>query len=159
MKKIYILPMLILILAACTQFDMKFQPTQDLKANYPHSVKDQNLAIYYKTVKGSDEKTVVQMAVQNIGNIYMSNLTINYDDCCQALHQGPGSYLYKNLGNLKNRAHKTMSISIPSSDVKIVTLDYTFIPVTEDAFLKQNNEYTPSVSEVIKSRIILYTGK
>jgi len=154
MKRIYILALMLLIIAGCTHTDMKFKPTQNLKANYSHSAKDENIAIYYNTIKGPGERTVLQMAIQNVANIYMSNFTINYE----TIQKGSGTYLYKNLGNLKNRAHKMMKIAIPSSSVKTVTLDYTFVPVTEDAFLLQNNDYTPSVSEVIKSKIILYIG-
>jgi len=134
---------------------MRFQPTSDLKNKYAHSSKDRNIAIYYN-VKDTAKGKAVMMAVQNIGKIYMQNLVINYDDCCQSLHKGPGTRTYKNLGNLKNKTHKTMTLNIPSKSVRTVNLDYTFTPVAEDSFLMKNDDYASSASQIIRGRIILY---
>lgn len=159
MKKLYIIPIFLMVLAGCAQFDMQFKPTQNLKSQYDQSSSDGTVTLYYNIKKSAAGQTFIQIAIQNTAKIYMKNLTINYDNCCQAISSGKNTYLYKNLGNLKNRAHKTMTLTIPSADVKTVTLDYSYVPVAEDSFLHQTSEYNAPVSEVIKNRIILYIGK
>jgi len=130
-----------------------------MKEKYDQSVKDKNIAIHYSTEK-TENGTVLRMAVQNIGNVYMKNLTINYDDCCQSIHKGPGTYNYKNLGNLKNRSNKTMTLNIASKDVESVKLNYSFTPVQEDSFLTANEASAAQMEpETINNNLILYIGK
>lgn len=161
MRKYILLPLLsVIFLAGCIQNTMRFEPTVELKDKYDQSSKDSHITIYYNVVK-SETESVLMMAVQNTGNIYMKNLTVNYDDCCQSQHSGPGVYNYKNLGNLKNRSHKTMSLKLPSSDVQTVRLKYSFTPVKEDSFLRAGGDTYASaqIAETIDSEIILYIGK
>lgn len=157
MRKLKLLPLLaVLLLAGCIQanFFPKFEPTVDLKDRYDHSVKDEHITVYY-SMKGN----VLHMAVQNTGNIYMQGLTVNYDECCQQQHKGPGAYNYKNLGNLKNRSYRNMDLMLPSKDVQTVRLKYSFTPVQEDSFMRTSENYQPQqAAEDISGSIVLYIG-
>jgi len=137
--------------------NMRFQPTAELKDRHAHSSKDSNIAIHYN-VQRSSGGTVFNMAVQNTARIFMKNLVINYDECCQAMHKGPGVYNHKNLGNLKNRSHKVMTLKVSDSKVKKIVLNYSFLPVQEDAFLKASGDSTRYFqAEPIKGSIVLFT--
>jgi len=135
---------------------MKFQPSAELKDKYDHSSKDKNVTIHYNVIKTKNINTL-DMAVQNTGSIYMSNFVINYDECCQNIPKGSGEYNYINLGSMKNRTYKTMKLKLPSADVKTVKLNYNFIPVQEDGFLKTTAGFEgSSESQKIDGTIIIY---
>lgn len=157
MKKLLLIPLALVILAGCMQMNMQFEPTVKLIDKYDHSVKDKNIAIYY-SVKNTPSGKMLNMAVQNVAKVYMRNLTINYDECCQTYKKGSGKYNFKNLGNLKNRSHKTMQLSLKGIDEKSLKLVYKFTPVVEDSFLKRDsgNAYTPQMED-IKETIRVYT--
>lgn len=159
MRKMIIFPLLLILLTGCIETSLRYEPTTELKERYSYSSKDSNLTILYNVTKSGSE-TVLSMAVRNTGGIFMKNLTINYDECCQTLHKGPGIYNYQNLGNLKNRSHKLMTLKIPSTDVQTVKLTYSFTPVKEDSFLNASDSYTPAAdADSISSVIMLYIDK
>lgn len=152
----------VFILAGCAGTSMKFEPTVDLRGKYDQTSKDRHLAIHY-SVKSSPAGGYLMMAVQNVGNIYMKNLIINYDECCQPESKGgSGAYTYQNLGNLKNRSHKTMTLKLPEGDLKTVKLAYTFTPVQEDSFLYTKDTagaVPPAETPAVAGQLILYIGK
>ncbi len=89
MKRFKYLPLLLLlVLAGCIQMNMRFQPTSSLKNEYDQTTKDNSLSIHY-SVKNVGDSRVINMAVQNTARLYMKNLTINYDECCQTNQIGP----------------------------------------------------------------------
>jgi hypothetical protein len=143
------------LLSGCSQYGMQFKSSANLQDKFDHSVKDRHLTIYYSLSKSGAER-VLSLAVQNTGNIYMNSLTINYDECCQNTHTGPGSYNYKNLGNLKNRAHKTMNMVI-TEDVNTVRLKYSYTPVVEDSFLSMRDSSAADADAgTVNGEITLY---
>jgi len=155
-RSILLTVVLFLIATGCMQMNMKFHPSADLKSKYDHSSKGRDLTIYYN-IKETTNSKVIQMAVQNTGNIYMSNLVINYDECCQQLQSGPGTSKFINLGNLKNRAHKTMDLNIPKKTSGTLKLSYKYTPVREDGFLMSSSSYQASDSAAsIRNEVILY---
>ncbi|PLX69623.1 MAG: hypothetical protein C0603_01455 [Denitrovibrio sp.] len=158
MKQIKYLPLLLLIvLTGCIQMNMRFQPTSALKNEYNHTAKDANVTIHYSVKKTADGASMVKMAVQNTARVYMRNLTINYDECCQVNQSGPGKYRYQNLGNLKNRAHTPMSLKIPAGDFKSIKLKYSYTPVMEDGFLKtSNSDQAPIMAETVHGEVVLF---
>jgi len=141
------------------QLNMKFQPSADLKSSYDQSSRGKDITIYYNVRESVNGKNI-QMAVQNTGNIYMSNLIINYDECCQLMRSGPGTSKYKNLGSLKNRSHKTMNLNIPKDAKGTIKLSYSYTPVQEDGFMMSSNSYNPTdKNNTVISEVILYIGK
>lgn len=155
MKKIILVAFaaLTMMLTGCVDVGMQFQPQADLTDKYDNSVSDDYLSIFY-TVKDAPDGQILMMTVKNTGNIFMKNLSFNYDDCCQAMHKGPGSYNYKNIGNLKNRASKPMNLTLPKGEIQSVKLDYSFTPVVEDAFLNRDASY--SAASDITGSITIY---
>ncbi len=67
------------------------------KNEYDQTTKDNSLSIHYSVKKNVGDSRVINMAVQNTARLYMKNLTINYDECCQTNQIGPGQYSYKKL--------------------------------------------------------------
>jgi hypothetical protein len=161
MKKTLVLSMLaaVLMLSGCMQYNMQFNPTTELKTKYPHYVSDRNLTVYY-SVKQGQKSNMLTMAVQNTAGVYMRNVTINYDECCQTMHKGPGNYNYKNLGNIKNRAHKLMTLQIPKKAGKAITLKYNYTPIREDSFLRAQDSFrAPVNASDISGMINIYLSK
>lgn len=149
MKKIIlaVIAVMSLMLGGCVDASMQFKPQADLADKYDNSVSDDYLSVYY-TVKDAPDGQLLMMTVKNTGNIFMKNLSFNYDDCCQAMHKGPGSYNYKNIGNLKNRASKQMTLPLPKGEIPSVKIDYSFTPVVEDAFLNRDAAYPADMSDI-----------
>jgi len=160
MRYLRILPLIaVFLVAGCVSLSLNFEKTADLKDRYDQTAKDSNIAIHYN-VKKSETATLIKMSIQNVGSVFMNSLTINYDDCCQALSSGPGTYKYKNLGNLKNKSHKNMTLNISDNSLNTVKLKYSFIPVKEDSFLVANDSAGSEMqAEEITGQIILFIGK
>ncbi len=160
MKRIIIgmLAVFSLILTGCMDVAMEYRPAAQLSEKYAHSAGDEYLTIYY-SLKEAPEGQVLMMSVKNTGNIFMKNISINYDECCQAVVKGEGSYNYKNLGNLKHRASKTMTLNLPKGDIPSVKLSYRFTPVQEDNFMVPESSAGFEHSEPIEGVITLYFDK
>jgi len=159
MKKYILMPLLLIIMfSGCAPFNMKFQPTAELKEQYDSSSKTRDVAVYY-TVKTTANSKVLQMAIHNTASVYMKNLTVNYDNCCQTYSKGAGKYNFNNLGNLKNRSYKTMTLNLAKETRGTIKLGYSYTPVKEDNFLNNNSTYTPvETQEAVDGFITLYIG-
>lgn len=159
MKKLTLAFLFTVLLAGCTQFNMQFQPTSELRSEYDHSSKSRDLTIYYNVRESSADKTL-HLAVQNTANLYMSSLTVNYDNCCQAYSKASGRYNFANLGNLKNRSHKTMILKMEKDAKGTIVLRYSYIPVVEDKFLNSSSSYTPEEArDAVEGEVVLYIGR
>lgn len=88
------------------------------------------------------------------------DLTVNYDNCCQAYSKASGRYNFANLGNLKNRSHKTMILKMEKDAKGTIVLRYSYIPVVEDKFLNSDSSYTPEEArDAVEGEVVLYIGR
>ncbi|ADD68024.1 hypothetical protein Dacet_1252 [Denitrovibrio acetiphilus DSM 12809] len=156
MRKFYLLPVLLLLLVGCYGPKMGFNSTDDLKTTYDQSAKDDHIAIFY-SVKDMPDKKIINMSVKNVGKIFMKSLTVNYEDGGQITSDSKVSYNYKNLGSLKNRAHKKMTLNIAKETAGVIKIHYKYLPVQEDSFLITRDEATPLVEpDEVTGEIILF---
>jgi hypothetical protein len=159
MKKLLLVTILSLaFLSGCITSSLNYKSTAVLDSSYAHKVTDRNFSAFYN-VKELEDKVVVDLALRNDARIFMKNLTITYNECCQLEQQKEGAFNYKNLGNLKNRSLKKVNIILPKENIKRLKLNYSYLPVVEDSFLNNKENYGRNYSESINGFIILYLGR
>lgn len=155
MKKLFILAVLCTVfLTGCMDIAMQYTPTDELSAKYKDQVKDDYLTIFY-SVKDSPNGKMLLMSVKNTGNIFVQNLSFNYDVAADKA----STYNYKNLGNLKNRASKDLTLQLPQNGENTFKINYLFTPVIEDAFLNKDSQPGFVQTEPIKGTLVIYIGK
>jgi hypothetical protein len=143
----------VLFLGGCIDMSsMQYQPTAELAARYDNSVKDDYLTVYYE-LKEAPEGQLLMMSIKNTGNLFMKNLSVQFDE---SQLKKMGTYTYKSLGNLKNRSAKEFSVVLPKGDISSVKLDYAFTPVQEDGFLNRDMPIGHIDIEPITGTITLY---
>lgn len=131
---------------------MQYQPTKELSARYDNSAKDDYLTVYYE-IKQAPEGQLLMMSIKNTGNIFMRNLSVQFDE---SQFKKMGNYTYKSLGNLKNRSAKEFSVVLPKEDIDSVKLEYAFTPIQEDSFLNRDMPVGHVDIEPITGEITLY---
>lgn len=156
MKKIVLFAALLcsVLLSGCMDVAMKYTPSDELEAQYKDRVRDEYLTIYYN-VQDTQNGRVLMMAIKNTGNIFVQNLSFNYD----FTGGNTSTYTYKSVGNLKNRSSKVMSILLPKDCSEFVTINYMFTPVVEDAFLNRDAQTSFPQVEPIKGTLKIYLPK
>ncbi|MGE4265931.1 MAG: hypothetical protein AB7F25_00715 [Deferribacterales bacterium] len=154
MKKYFlVLAVSLFFMSGCMDVSsLQYQPARELAERYDNSAKDDYLTVYYE-IKDAQEGRILMMSIKNTGNLFMRNLSVQFDE---SQLKKLGSYTYKNLGNLKNRSAKEFSIVLPKGDLDSMKLEYSFTPVQEDGFLNRDTPIGHVDVEPITGDITLY---
>jgi hypothetical protein len=144
-----ILILIVSLLTISCDKSFNFRRDKKLIEEYQYTERSDVLLIYYNVTNTANNREV-SMAVKNVSGNFLADLNFSiYTLKPVKLSR------YIDLGNIKNRSVKNITIEVPLNTKKVY-IDYEYTPMNEDMFLQFDNNRSYSDYRRFKDTIILF---